>query len=76
MKRFQMKNLGEAINILGMKICRNRKQGLLQVNQTNYIQDILKDYNIIKYKPAATPADPNQKLGNFMESKSKEDRRN
>ena len=57
---FDMKDLGEASVILGIKITRFEKG--LSLNQSHYIEKILKKYNYFDCKPASTPYDPSVKL--------------
>ncbi|XP_040867755.1 secreted RxLR effector protein 161-like [Glycine max] len=55
-----MKDLGEASVILGIKITRS-KEGIY-LNQSHYIEKILKKYDYFDCKPASTPYDPSVKL--------------
>jgi hypothetical protein len=57
---FDMKDLGEADVILGIKITRSEKG--LSLDQSHYIEKILKKYNYFDCKPACTPFDPSVKL--------------
>ena len=41
---FEMKDLGAAKRILGIDIIRDRKRGTLALNQTKYIQKVLKEF--------------------------------
>lgn len=59
-KNFDMKDLREANFILGIKITRS-KNGI-SLDQTHYIEKILKKYNYFDCKPACTPFDPAVKL--------------
>ena len=43
---FDMKDLGEASYVLGIEIQRDRSQGLLGLSQKNYIQKVLKRFNM------------------------------
>ena len=58
--KFDMKDLGEAYAILGIKIIR--KMGELLLTQSHYIEKFLKKYNHYDDKPAPTPLDPSIKL--------------
>ena len=58
--KFDMKDLGEADVILGIKIVR--KDNSLALSQSHYIEKVLKRYNHFELKPAATPVDPSIKL--------------
>jgi hypothetical protein len=52
---FDMKDLGEANVILGMKITRT-SNGIF-IDQSHYIEKILKEYKYFDYKPVNTPFD-------------------
>ncbi|XP_071710976.1 secreted RxLR effector protein 161-like [Rutidosis leptorrhynchoides] len=55
-----MKDLGEANVILGIKITRSEKG--ISLDQSHYIEKILKKYNYFNCKPACTPFDLSVKL--------------
>ena len=55
-----MKDLGEASVILGIKITRTENG--ISLNHSYYIEKILKKYNYFVCKPACTPYDPRVKL--------------
>ena len=58
---FEMVDQGEAHYILGMNIFRNKKERILFVNQTRYIQEILRRFGMgEENRPTSTPMDPNQ----------------
>jgi hypothetical protein len=40
-KSFSMKDLGEVVYILGIKIYRDRSNGLIELSQDAYIENIL-----------------------------------
>lgn len=58
--QFRMKDLGEASNILGIRMQRDATT--IKLDQRRYIEDILKRFNMGDSNPVKTPADPNQKL--------------
>jgi len=64
-KEFEIKDLGEMRYFLGMEVARSRK-GIV-VSQRKYILDLLKDTGMSGCRPAETPIDPNQKLGNIVD---------
>ena len=55
-----MKDLGEADVILGIKIIKYN--GGLILNQSHYIEKILKRFNMFDKSLASTPMDPREKL--------------
>ncbi|KAL0554630.1 hypothetical protein IC582_008556 [Cucumis melo] len=57
---FDMKDLGEADVILGIKITRT-ENGIF-LDQSHYIEKILKKYNYFDSKPTCTPYDSSMKL--------------
>lgn len=59
---FQMKDLGEASSVLGMRITRNRKACSIAIDQTQYIKDMLSRFGMSDCNPVSTPLDLNQKL--------------
>jgi len=56
---FDMKDLGEADVILGIKITRSDKG--ISLDQSHYVEKILRKYNYFDCKPASTPYDPSVK---------------
>jgi len=57
---FDMKDIQEDDVILGIKITRSEKG--IPLDQSHYIEKILRKYNYFDYKPASTPYDPSVKL--------------
>ncbi|KAA0043363.1 Retrovirus-related Pol polyprotein from transposon TNT 1-94 [Cucumis melo var. makuwa] len=55
-----MKDLGEADVILGIKIARTENG--ISLDQSHYIEKILKKYNYFESKPTCTPYDSSVKL--------------
>lgn len=62
MSSFKMKDLGEAHEVLGMRITRDRKRGKICIDQELYINEILEKFNMADCNPVSTPIDINQKL--------------
>ena len=54
-KKFSMKELGPAKNILGMKIVRDRMARKLWLSQEAYIHKVVQRFNMDKAKPVSTP---------------------
>ena len=59
---FDMKDLGDASHILGMRIVRDRDKKLLYLSQTEYIDKVLKHFNMERGKALSTPLPPYVKL--------------
>ena len=57
-EKFDMTDLGEAKSILGMSIRRNRKKGVLFVNQSAYLQSVLERFGMAECNPVSTPMEP------------------
>jgi ATP-binding cassette subfamily B (MDR/TAP) protein 1 len=54
-KEFEMKDLGAAKKILGIKIIRDRKSSKLYLRQRGYIEKVLRHFNMHNAKPVSTP---------------------
>ncbi|CAH9131081.1 unnamed protein product [Cuscuta epithymum] len=54
-KFFYMKDLGPAQQILGMKIVRDRKARKLFLSQEEYVERVIKRFNMDNAKPVGTP---------------------
>ncbi|XP_059627260.1 uncharacterized protein LOC132270066 [Cornus florida] len=52
---FAMKDLGEAKQILGMRICRDRMGDTLKLSQTQYVKKVLSKFSMQDAKPVNTP---------------------
>lgn len=59
---FEMKDMGSACKILGMEIKRNRDANALLISQADYIQKVLKKFNMHVAKPVMTPMAQHFKL--------------
>ncbi|MCO5595683.1 hypothetical protein L7F22_049728 [Adiantum nelumboides] len=59
---FDMKDLGDASHILGMRIIRDRNRGLLYLSQQTYVEKVLKRFNMERGKSSSTPLAPHLKL--------------
>ena len=53
--KFSMKDLGEAMYILGIKIYRDRSRRLLGLSQSTYIDKVLKRFNMSEAKKGFLP---------------------
>ena len=56
-KRFDMKDLGDLSNILGLKVIRDRPAKILEINQEEYIDEVLQRFGMTDCKPVGTPAE-------------------
>ena len=59
---FDMKDLGHASHILGMRITRDRNQHLLYLSQEEYIGKVLHRFHMEGGKTISTPLPPHMKL--------------
>src|ERR1044072_734417 len=63
-ENFEMKDLGPAKQILGMRISRKRSEGTLKLSQQKYVEKLLDRFNVGDAKTRSTP------LGNHLDRKS------
>ncbi|CAH9127437.1 unnamed protein product, partial [Cuscuta epithymum] len=61
-EEFEMKDLGEARQILGMSIVRDKVEGTLKLSQQKYIQKVLEKFRMTDAKPRSTPLGSQLKL--------------
>ena len=54
-KNFDMKDMGEASYVIGIKIHRDRFQGILGLSQETYINKILKRFRMNDCSPSVAP---------------------
>ena len=54
-KNFDMKDMGEASYIIGIKIHRERSQGILGLSQETYINKVLERFNMKNCSPSVAP---------------------
>ena len=66
-----MKDLGAAKQILGMKICRDRKNKKLTLSQVDYIEKVLQCFSMENAKVVSTPLPGYLKLTEEMCPKDK-----
>ena len=57
-----MKDLGEAAYILGIRIYRNREKRQIGLSQSNYLDKILKKFNMLESKKGFLPMQHGTKL--------------
>lgn len=63
---FEMKDLGDASSVLGVRITRNDDDNSISIDQSHYIAEILKRFGMADCNPVSTPIDPNQKISSKM----------
>ena len=63
---FQMKDMGEAAYILGVKIQRNRSKRLLSLSQEQYLKKVLERFGMQNCNPIDTPIAKGGELCNKM----------
>jgi hypothetical protein len=61
-ENFEMKDLGPAKQILGMRIFRNRTEGFLKLSQAKYIKKLLERFNVGDAKTRNTPLETHLKF--------------
>lgn len=60
--KYKMKDLGEAKKCFGIRISKNREAGTIKIDQKEFVEQILKKFNMAKCKPVGTPLEPKKKL--------------
>lgn len=60
-KRFEMKDMGEASSVLGVRITHNKDDNSIAIDQSHYVTEVLKRFGMIDCNPISTPLDPNSK---------------
>lgn len=60
--QFKMKDMGGVSSVLGVRVIRNRKNGTISLDQSQYIGDILRRFKMDECKDTSTPMDSNQKF--------------
>ena len=74
-KKFEMVDFGEVSTVLGMRVTRDRKRGLLQIDQEKYAREVLRRFNMEECKPISIPLSTGDKLsqeqGAFTEAEKK-----
>ena len=63
---FSMKDLGAVKQILGMKICRDRKNRKLMLSQADYVERVLHCFSMENAKAVSTPLPSHLKLTKEM----------
>lgn len=74
-KNFKMKDLGEASSILGIRITRDLKEGKISIDQSIYIEEILRKFKMSDCNAISSPLDVNQKLSAEMCPKNPDEKK-
>lgn len=69
-RRFKMRNFGAMSKILGINVHRDRQAKEITLNQKNYLEDVLRRFNIENCNPVKTSLDIHQVLTKEMSPKS------
>ena len=56
-KKYKIRDLGEAETFLGMEIVRDRKKRTLKIKQSKYIENMCERFGLTEAKPVHTPMD-------------------
>ena len=73
---FEMKNMGEASYVLGVKIVRDRAKRLLGLSQKTFIKRMLERYHMQDSKPMDTHVDKSLNLNRDMCPKTPKEKDN
>lgn len=60
--KFEIKDLGQAKQVLGMRISYDKNKGEIRLDQEQYIDQLLRKFNLLESKTASTPMEVNLKL--------------
>lgn len=60
-QRYQLRDMGDLADCLGLQITRDQTHGLLFVNQTKYAKNILYKFHLLNYIPIILPT-PSTKI--------------
>ena len=63
---FNMRDLGEALFVLGIEIHRDRRKGVLGLSQKTYLEKVLKKYSMHACKPSPAPIAKGDSFGEFQ----------
>ena len=72
--KFFMKDIGEAVYILGIKIYRGRSRRLLGLSQSTYIDKVLKRFNMSKAKKWFLPVSHGIRLSETQSPSTSDER--
>jgi hypothetical protein len=63
---FDMKDLGEALFVLGIEIHQDRRKGVLRLSQKAYLEKVLKKFSMHACNPTPAPIVKGDKYGSFQ----------
>jgi hypothetical protein len=73
-KVFEMKDLGEVSNLLGIQVTRDRIEKSITLSQSRYVSTVLERFHMQDSKGTSIPLDPNVKLSKAQEANSSQDK--
>ena len=73
-KQFVMKDLGAAKQILGIRIIREKANGISKLSQLDYVKEVLNKFNMNEAKPMSTPLGSHFKLSKEQSPKIEEEK--
>lgn len=73
MMNFSMKDLGKVSGCLGLRIVHNREAGTIKMDQSSYIEEILRRFKMTDCNPVRIPMDPNERLTRDMSPNTPEE---
>lgn len=71
--QFAMKDLGAAKKILGIKIIRDKVVGTLKLSQAEYVEKVIRQFNMYDAKPVGTPLAAHFQLSKEQSPKSEKE---
>lgn len=72
--KFKIKDLGTPTKYLGVTIICDKKNRIIEINQTSYINEVLKDFGLLECNGVKIPMENNLRIINLIpdgESKHK-----
>ncbi|XXG79495.1 hypothetical protein AAC387_Pa09g0546 [Persea americana] len=75
-QEFEMKDLGAANQIIGIRISRDMKDRTLKLSQAEYVERVLNKFNMHGAKPVSTPLASHFKLSKELSPKTEQEKEN
>ncbi|KXJ68982.1 hypothetical protein RP20_CCG000687 [Aedes albopictus] len=66
-REYEMKDIGDIKHFLGMKVERNLKEGRMKISQRNYLEELLRRFEMFECKPISTPMENKLRLRKGVE---------